>query len=135
MTILDSSNRTFGVLSLQSSSTTNMPVFTLLVTLNFSGEEHKAQFLRDIEPVALYCKENESGTLAYEVLLSDSDPLQVLFLERYQDKEVAYLQIHKSSAPFLEFRAKLQAMQEQGHVKISGHSYLDSGIGYVNKVK
>lgn len=115
--------------SLQSSNN-NDPVFSLLVTLEFSGEEFKKKFLKDIQPVAEHCKANEPGTLAYEVLLSDKDPLQVLVLERYQDKEVAYLQVHKSSTPFLEFRAKLQAMQEGGHVRISGHSYLDSMVGF-----
>ena len=138
MTILAGSNHTFGVLSTNAfplqSATSNNPVFSLLVTLEFSGEAYKAQFLKDIEPVAAYCKANEAGTLAYEVLLSDKDPLQVLLLERYQDKEVAYLQVHKSSTLFLEVRSKLQAMQEGGHVRISGHSYLDSGIGYGDRV-
>lgn len=135
VTIFAGSNLSFGVLSFPLQSVTDdSPVFTLLVTLDFSDPEYKAQFLQDIEPVATYCKVHEPGTLAYEVLLSDKDPLQVMFLERYQDKEVAYLQVHKSSAPFLEFRSKLQAMQEAGHVRISGHSYLDSGIGFVERL-
>jgi quinol monooxygenase YgiN len=113
-----------------SSSSTLPPVFSLLVTLQFSKLEYKDQFLQDIQPVAEYCRTNEPDTLAYEVLLSDKDPLQVLVLERYRDKEVAYLQVHKSSSPFLAFRPKLQAMQEGGYVQITGHSYLDSGVGY-----
>lgn len=107
--------------------------FSLLVTLKFSSTEYKDQFLQDIQPVADHCRKNEPDTLAYEVLLSDQDPLQVLVLERYRDKEVAYLQVHKSSAPFLTFRPKLQAMQEGGHVQISGHSYLDAGVGYTGR--
>jgi quinol monooxygenase YgiN len=101
-----------------------------MVTLQFTAAEYKEQFLREIQAEADHVKANEPGTLAYNVLLSDQDPLQVMVLERYQDKEEAYLQIHKSSAPFLAFRPKLQAMKEARHVTISGHSYFDSGIGF-----
>ena len=106
------------------------PPFSLFVTIEFSAEIFKEQFLKDIQPVAAYVKSHEPTTLAYEVLLSDQKPLQVLIMERYQDKEVAYLQIHKSSAPFLEFRPKLQRLQEAKQVTISGHSFLDSGVGF-----
>jgi quinol monooxygenase YgiN len=122
-----------SALSLRSNSHTiiEQPVhFSLMVTLQFTAAEYKEQFLREIQPEADYVKANEPGTLAYNVLLSDQDPLHVMVLERYQDKEEAYLQIHKSSTPFLAFRPKLQAMQEAGHVTISGHSYLDSGVGF-----
>lgn len=104
--------------------------FSLLVTLQFSATEHKETFLKDIQPLAEYIKTSEPMTLAYEVLLSDKDPLQVLILERYQDKEVAFVQVHRSSEPFQAFRPKLQAMQEAGHVTVSGHSYLDAGLGF-----
>lgn len=73
---------------------------------------------------------NEPDTISYEVLLSDKDPLQVLILERYRDKENAFLQVHRSSAPFQEFRPKLKKMEDQGLVTIVGDSYLDSGIGF-----
>jgi quinol monooxygenase YgiN len=79
-----------------------------------------------------YVKEHEPNTLAYEVLLNDKDPLQVLILERYKEKADAYLQVHRSSAAFLEFRPKLKAMVEKGHVtRMEGHSYLDSQFGFV----
>jgi hypothetical protein len=35
-----------------------------------------------------------------------------------------------SSAPFLEFRPKLKAMQDAGLVAVEGDSYVDSGIGF-----
>jgi quinol monooxygenase YgiN len=136
LTFVDLHYPSVDALSLRTSATisdssSTMPlVFSLLVTLQFSTAEYKDQFLQDIQPVAEHCRTKEPDTLAYEVLLSDKDPLQVLVLERYRDKEVAYLQVHKSSAPFLAFRPKLQAMQEGGHVQITGHSYLDSGVGY-----
>lgn len=111
------------------------PVFSLLVTLQLTDESTKSQFLKDITPVAEHCRNHEPDTLSYQVLESDKDPLQVLILERYREKDHAYLQVHKSSAPFLQFRAKLQAMQEDGKVSISGHSYLDhsSSGGYVQQ--
>ena len=106
------------------------PVFSLLVTLQFTSHVYKDQFLQGIAPVAKYVRDHEPDTLAYEVLLSDKDPLQVLILERYKNKRDSYLLVHKSSKAFLEFRPKLQALQESGHVSISGHSYLDSNVGF-----
>jgi len=108
----------------------SMIPFSLLVTLKFTAEEHKETFLNDIAPLAIYVKEKEPETIAYEVLLSDKDPLRVLIMERYMDKDNAYLTVHRSSQQFLDFRPKLQALQEAGHVTIDGESYLDSGVGF-----
>jgi quinol monooxygenase YgiN len=104
--------------------------FSLLVKLVFTAEEHKSTFLKDIAPLAEYVKLHELDTIAYEVLLSDKDPLQVLILERYKDKENAFLSVHRSSNPFLEFRPKLQALEQAGFVTIQGESYLDAGVGF-----
>lgn len=106
------------------------PPFSLFVTLTFTASEHKDKFLQDIAPVAAYIKVNERDTLAYEVLMSDQDPLQVLVMERYKDKENAFLKAHRSSGPFQAFRPKLKAMEQAGHVSISGHSYIDSQVGF-----
>ena len=106
------------------------PPFSLLVTLQFQDDQSLQTFLQYITPVAKYVRDHEPDTLAYEVLLSDKDPLQVLVLERYRDKEEAYLKVHKSSKPFLEFRPKLGKLQEEGKVVISGHSYIDSMVGF-----
>lgn len=120
--------------SAMSSTTTSSSIFSLLVTISFDSIEYKQQFLKDFKPLADYVKTSETDTLAYEVLLSDNDPLKVMILERYRDKENAYLKIHKSSVPFLAFRPKLQAMQEKGHVTISGNSYIDSGVGFGDRL-
>jgi quinol monooxygenase YgiN len=85
----------------------------------------KEQFLRDFAPVAAHVQAHEPDTLAYEVLLSEQDNLQVLVLERYKDKDHAYLIVHKSSEPFLAFRPKLKAMQDAGYVTVSS---LDAGV-------
>jgi quinol monooxygenase YgiN len=108
----------------------SQPAFSLLVTLKFTATEHKEQFLRDIAPVAAYIQAHEPDTLAYEVLLSDQDSLQLLVLERYKDKDHAFLKVHKSSEPFLAFRPKLKAMQDAGYVTVSGDSYLDAKVGF-----
>ena len=61
----------------------------------------------------------EPTTLAYSLLKSDKDPLTVMVFEKYEDKEHAYLQVHKSSAPFLAFRPRLAALAPV----ITGQSY------------
>lgn len=100
------------------------------MTLHFTLVEHRDQFFKDIQPLAEYCKIHEPETIAYEVLQSDKDPLQVLILERYKSKDRSFVDIHRSSIPFQTFRPKLKAMEDQGYVTISGDSYFDSGIGF-----
>jgi quinol monooxygenase YgiN len=106
------------------------PPFSLLVTLQFTDERYKAQFLEDFAPLAAYIRDNEPLTLAYEALQSDQDPLKILILERYVDKENAFLQVHRSSQPFLEFRPKLKSMQDAGFVTVEGSSYDDTMLGF-----
>lgn len=114
--------------------TMSSQTFSLLVTLIFTDDVHKKSFLRDIAPLAQYVKDYELETIAYEVLLSDKDPLRVVILERYRNKDNAFLKIHRNSKQFLEFRPKLQAMQEAGHVSVDGESYMDAGIGFGDRV-
>ena len=128
--LLTSSTGERSVNKMSSSS----PVFSLFVTLEFTSDEYLQQFLTDLKPVAEYVRDNEPGTISYEVLRSDKDPLRVLLMERYKDKEVAYLQVHKSSKPFLEYRPKLKAMEEAGQVSIVGESYVDTGVGFGDRV-
>jgi quinol monooxygenase YgiN len=103
--------------------------FWLLVTLQFATSVHKEIFLKDFSEVATYVRDHEPSTLMYEALQSDKDPLQLLILEMYTNKETAYLEVHRNSKPFVDFRPKLQALQESGHVVISGHSYLNEDVG------
>jgi quinol monooxygenase YgiN len=108
--------------------------FSLFVTLQFHDLSTKNEFLDDIRPLMDHIRVHEPTCIGYEVLLSDQDELQVLILERYQDKEIAFLQIHRSSAEFLTFRPKLQAMQSAGRVTMAGQSYYDSNLGFVGRV-
>jgi quinol monooxygenase YgiN len=73
-----------------------------------------------------HVRDHEPDTIAYQVLLSDQDPFRVLILERYRDQENAFLIVHRNSIPYLEFRPKLQALQDAGHVTVTGASYLDA---------
>ena len=134
-TSFKSSSASWSHSVLHQSQTHPTSPFTLLVTLKFASDEYKDQFLQDFAPLAAHVRDHEPETIAYEVLQSDSDPLQILILERYIDKEVSYLQIHKSSQEFLIFRPKLQSMQDAGHVTIHGHSYEDTMIGFVHRSK
>eukprot|EP00543_Licmophora_paradoxa_P008861 CAMPEP_0202459502 /NCGR_PEP_ID=MMETSP1360-20130828/36037_1 /ASSEMBLY_ACC=CAM_ASM_000848 /TAXON_ID=515479 /ORGANISM="Licmophora paradoxa, Strain CCMP2313" /LENGTH=112 /DNA_ID=CAMNT_0049080605 /DNA_START=44 /DNA_END=382 /DNA_ORIENTATION=- len=109
------------------------PAFNLLVTLKFTEEQYLQQFLDFVKPLCDYIKEEEPETLAYEVIMSDQDPLQCMLFERYADKENAFLKIHRSSKAFSDFRPKLKALQEAGHVQLDGHSYLDSMVGFINR--
>jgi quinol monooxygenase YgiN len=115
-------------------TTTTNTVFSLLVTLHFSALDYKHQFLQDIQPLVDYVSQHEPDTIAYTVLQSDKEPLQLLILERYVNKDVAFVQVHRSSTPFQTFRPKLQAMVDAGHVVIEGQSYNDMhGMGFVGR--
>lgn len=117
---------------MSSASSTTKP-FSLLVALHFQDAATKTEFLQDIQPLMDYVRDHEPTTIGYEVLLSDKDDLKALILERYQDKDSSYLKIHKSSAPFLAFRPKLQALMDAGRVTIAGESYEDAGVGFVGR--
>lgn len=101
--------------------------FVLLVDVIFASVEDRDAALKLWTPVAMHCRDHEPGTLTYEAAISDSDPNRIVFLERYTTKDVAYLQVHKSSSAFLTFREALSRFTP----RISGHSYIATDIGYV----
>ena len=126
-------------------------VFVLMVNLQFKSIARRDTFLELIEPVCLDVLYNEGPskkatiikkggiakpekmitTLSYKVAISDDDPLKVLILERYSDKDNAYMDIHRSGTEFLKFRKQLKVIQEAGDVMIDGHSYIETDLGYV----
>lgn len=108
--------------------------FSLLVSLTFTAPEHLVTFKRDFEPLAQYVRDYEPNTLSYEVLISDKDPLKVIILERYRDKAKDFVETHRNSGPFLEFRPKLKALQDAGFVRVDGESFYDSGIGFGDRI-
>jgi len=102
-------------------------VFVLLVTLTFESEAEKNKFKLMFGPMAQYVRNNEPATLSYELADDDKDPAQVIIIERYSNKS-SYLDVHKTSKEFLEFRNQFAGFQ---NLKISGRSYIESNIGYV----
>lgn len=113
-------------------SSTN--AFVLLVNLQFTSLEYRNTFLKLIEPVCEDVRANELSkgtTLSYRVSISDKDPLMVIVLERYSDRENGYLLVHRSGKVFLSFRDELKTMQERNEVTIVGESYLETDLGYV----
>jgi quinol monooxygenase YgiN len=115
-----------------SRSSTN--AFVLLVNLQFTSLEHRTTFLKLIEPLCEDVRANELSkgtTLSYKVAISDKDPLMVIVLERYSDRENGYLSVHKEGKAFLSFRDELKGMQDRNEVTIKGESYLETDLGYV----
>lgn len=112
--------------------------FVLLVNMKFVSIIHRDKFLTLIEPVCKDVRANEGPdrgssrtTLSYQVAISDKDPLLVVVMERYNDKDNGYLTVHRSGKEFLKFREQLKGMQSDGHVEIMGESYLETGLGFV----
>ncbi|KAL7481513.1 hypothetical protein ACHAW6_007196 [Cyclotella cf. meneghiniana] len=114
--------------------------FVLLVNMKFSSLSYRDAFLDLIKPLCNYVIANESPvgsrrstmtTLSYQVAISDKNPLVVLLLERYSDKDNGYLNVHKSGGEFLKFREQLKGMQDRGEVQIEGESYLETTLGFV----
>lgn len=71
---------------------------------------------------------SEPNTLAYELALSDKDPLKAMLIERFVARE-DYVR-HRETPVFLRFREALQEMQAKGDVALEGGSYLDTNIGF-----
>jgi quinol monooxygenase YgiN len=123
--------------------------FVLAVNLKFTTLGHRDAFLRLVDPLCKDVLVNEGPknhyhsstsssastttetTLSYKVAISDKNPLLVLILERYSDKDYGYLQVHRSGSEFQKFREKLKGMEEEGGVEIHGESYLETDLGFV----
>lgn len=104
--------------------------WTLVVTLTFTSEDDQKSILNEWKPVTKYCAENEPFLYHYEAGRSESDPLKLHMVERYDSKE-HYLNEHKSGEEFLKFRPKLKALQDAGKVTVEGFSYQELGYGFV----
>ena len=106
------------------------PVWTLSVRLTFDSAERVEACKKLVGAYAEWIKENEPTTLTYQLMHSDSDPLQISILERYVDKSYAYAVLHKTSPEFFKFRPALAALEP----KIDGHSYFEPiGVGFFSR--
>jgi len=64
----------------------------------------------------------------YQLMKSDKEGKELVYsvLERYRDKERDFVQTHRNSPQFLEFRSILKELQDDGKVVVSGESYTDT---------
>lgn len=101
--------------------------FILSIEVQFNSDQGLQQFRELFTSMAQWVQSNEPGTISYSMAVSDKDPLQALVFERYIDKD-AYLNIHKTSSEFLEFKRKIVEMNDEGVKdrlgwKMTGQSY------------
>ena len=101
----------------------------MTVNLTFINEADRDKYIEVWRPLADYVAKNESRALAFEFCIGRKDPCKVLIFERYISKE-DYLDVHKSSPAYLEYKAAEGALGKRGPIISSGTSYLESNIGY-----
>ncbi|KAI3426081.1 hypothetical protein D9Q98_008049 [Chlorella vulgaris] len=107
-------------------------VFVLCVYLKFQAVEHRDEFIESWRPLAEWVKANELGTLAYEIMVADTDPMKVVVFERYVTK--AYFNdVHRVSKPYLEFKEQQGQWRADKNVEVSGQSYFETSIGHMSR--
>ena len=84
---------------------------------------------------AQWIKQNEKTTISYEFCQSDKRELSALILEVYTTKE-AYTDIHRRSQRFLDFKAGIIAMNDEGNRAtygwdMAGESYVPTKVGFM----
>ena len=98
-------------------------MFVLIVNVKMPAEllpEYRAQW----GALAEHVRVNEPGALEYTLWESDKEPGYVMILEKYTDKEHAFLEVHRSSAPFAAFK-QWMASKPEGTFVTTGHSYTE----------
>ena len=107
--------------------------FCLNVIVEFASPNDKTAFLELFKPLAEYVTSYERNTVSYKLSESDKNPLRVHILERYADKENAFLKEYRNSKAFTEFRAAMAKMQDAKQITlVDGHSYLErQDLGFV----
>lgn len=107
--------------------------FCLNVIVEFASQNDKTAFLELFRSLAEYVTGYERNTVSYKLSESDKNPLRVHILERYADKENAFLKEHRNSKAFTEFRAEMAKMQDAKRITlVDGHSYLErEDLGFV----
>lgn len=105
-----SSSSSSSLLSLRSTRlTAHKNAFFLGITITFIDVTSKAAFIELFTPYAEFVASNEPTTIGYELCQSDKNELQLFIIERYVTKE-AYLDVHRKTQEFQEFRATLSKM-------------------------
>ncbi|KAL4436634.1 hypothetical protein ABPG75_003773 [Micractinium tetrahymenae] len=108
------------------------PTFVLCVYLKFQNEQDRNEFIAAWKPLAEWVKANEAGTLGYEAMVADTDPLKVMVFERYTSKEY-FNEVHRTSQPYLAFKEQQAAWRADHSVEVSGQSYFETNVGHMTR--
>lgn len=103
--------------------------FFLGVKVRFPSDSDLAEFERIFAPLAAFVEAKELGTASYILMHSDKEPRHVMILERYKSKDY-YLNVHRTSPEFRQFREKFQEIIARGAV-VAGDSYIESDVGFM----
>lgn len=96
--------------------------------LRFQVKSGKRQELLEfLEWDAKVAREQEPGTLRFDVYASENDPNTVFLYEAYQDDDA--FEEHKANEPFQNFRSVRQACVESIEVLIGGASPSATNVG------
>ncbi|PRW33870.1 ribosome-binding factor A [Chlorella sorokiniana] len=110
--------------------------YILTVHLGFQNAADRDEVLAAFHPLAEHVRANEEGTITYQWLQSDSDPLKCLILERYTSKQ--YLDdVHCQSEPFKAFFSgylEEQSPWRKAHpFELSLQGYVEGGAGHAQR--
>ena len=107
--------------------------FCLFVVVEFATQTDKEHFADIFRPLAEYVRDHEAGTASYILSESDKNPLRVHILERYVDKQEAFVKAHRNSPAFTTFRSVMAKMQETKQITlVEGNSYIErNDLGFV----
>ncbi|KAL4435247.1 hypothetical protein ABPG77_001929 [Micractinium sp. CCAP 211/92] len=106
--------------------------FVLCVYLKFQNVEDRDEFIAVWKPLAEWVRANEAGTLGYEAMIADTDPLKVMVFERYISKEY-FNDVHRTSQPYLAFKEQQASWRADHAVEVSGQSYFETGVGHMTQ--
>ena len=126
-------NLPYALNDLTSDNTNNSNIaednaFILSIMIEFQTRKGVQHFEKLFSSMAKWVQEHEQTTTSYSFATSDKDPLKGLIFEQYVNKE-AYLNVHKSSSQFLDFKKRMVAMNDDDVREtlgwnMTGQSYL-----------
>ncbi|EIE20973.1 hypothetical protein COCSUDRAFT_83532 [Coccomyxa subellipsoidea C-169] len=107
----------------------NKKAFLLVITHKYKTIRDRDLFISLFEPLAKYVVHHEPETLAYELSVSDKNPLEIIIFERYTS-QAALTEVHQQSAPFKKFK-KAWAEANLEYENKTGESYIEKDLGYM----
>jgi len=103
--------------------------FLLVVRLAFRSADERDAWVAVWRPLAAAVRGREPRTLAFELSVSDRDPLHVVVVERYASRD-DYSNVHRATPAFAEFKKRSAALPFFESIAVEGDSYLETGIGF-----